>query len=207
MTAAGLAFLLTFCAHAAGRTEAFLGTAFGMSPHEVRGAIAKHGAQLMTWEEYKVDPFKRLVNTSEFDPPYPDELTEAVRLYSPGIAMFDSKASVYFEFLGNQLAFVGVDFSPIAAGTAALVAASLEAKLRAKYQFSGREESLDMPGAYALHFTSTATIAKLWVNIDASPKVISFSIANPAGEAERKRQIANRIESRERAAFGTTKMP
>lgn len=202
-----LSLILPFSAQAAGRSEAFLGTTFGMSPQEVRAAIAKHGAQLLSWEEYKTDPYKRLVNTSEFGPVFPDELTDAIRLYTPGIAMFDSKASIYFEFFGEQLAFVGVDFSPIARSSAALVVAAIEAKLRSRYQFSGRGESGDMPGAYALNFTSPGSTSRLWVNIVSEPKVISFSIANPAGEAERKRQAASRIEGRERAAFGPAKTP
>ena len=118
------------------------------------------------------------------------------------IEMFDSKVEAEFSFRRWRLASVGVHIDPIARSKADSVVAAVESKLRSTYQFSRREESRDVPGAYTLNFTSSSATPSLWVNLtDRARPIIILTVVHPTTQLARKREI----ENRENTAFGVGK--
>ncbi len=183
--------------------EAFLGTTFGMSPQEVRRSLAHHGAQLLSYEDYrKTEPEPSIETPVGFIPLFSDDRREDASFYMSSIKMFDSKVEAEFSFRRGRLASVGVHIDPIAHSKAESVLAAIESRLRSTYQFSRREDSHDVAGAYTLHFTSASAIPSLWVNLtDRDRPIIILTVVHPTTQLTRKREI----ESRESTAFGAHK--
>ncbi len=178
--------------------EAFLGTTFGMSPQEVRTAIAKHWAQLLTYEDYRRREPSPSIETDGFIPTFSDDCRGDTSFYMSSIEMFDSKVEAEFRFRHEHLASVEIHFDPVAHSKAGSLAAAVESKLRSTYQFSRRDESQEVPGAYTLCFTSTSATPSLWVNLTERERpIIILTIVHPTTQADRKRKI----ENRERTAF------
>ncbi len=184
------------------RDEAFLGTTFGMSQQEVRRALAHQGAQLLSYEDYrKIEP-EPSIDTFGFIPMFSDDRREDASFYMSSIEMFDSKVEAEFSFRRGRLASVGVHIDPIAQSKADSVVVAVESKLRSTYQFSRREESHDVPGAYTLHFTSAGATPSLWVNLtERKWPIIILTVVHPTTQLARKREI----EDREHTVFGADK--
>jgi hypothetical protein len=181
------------------KAEAFLGTTFGMSPQEVRRSLAHHGARLLSYEEYRKTEHEPSIDAFGFIPLFSDDRREDASLYMSSIEMFNSKVEAEFRFRRWRLASVGVHIDPIARKESESVVAGLESELRGTYQFSGCEESRDVPGAYTLHFTSSSATPSLWVNLtDRARPIIILTIVHPTTQLARKREI----ERRESTAFG-----
>ena len=120
----------------------------------------------------------------------------------PSIEMFDSVVEAEFRFRRGRLVSVEVYVDPISHDKADSVVAAIESKLRSTYQFSRREESPDVPGAYMLEFASASANPSLWVNLTKREEpVIILWVVHPRTQLARKREI----ESREQTAFGTPK--
>ena len=179
------------------KNSAFLRTTFGMSPQEARRALAKDNARLVSYEEYRrieSSPSIQIIGT----PFYSEDRIRNASLFMPGIQMFDSEAEAEFHFRDDRLVFVDVHFSTWP-NSEALVA-TLDAALRKAYQFSGREESQEVPGAYRLSFLSSSAAPTLWVNLtDRERPIIILYILSPTMKADRAREI----EDRQRTAFGS----
>ena len=184
------------------RDEAFLGTTFGMSPQEVRRAVAKHGAQLLTYEEYRRSEPSPSIDTFGAIPVFSDDRREDSAFYMSSIEMFDSKVEAEFSFRQARLVSVGVHIDPFAHTKPESVVSNVESKLRSTYQFSRREESQEVPGAYTLHFTSPTATPSLWVNLTERERpIIILTVVRPTTQMNRKREI----EDREHRAFGQRK--
>ncbi|MBP7050418.1 MAG: hypothetical protein KBE65_05340 [Phycisphaerae bacterium] len=184
------------------KDEAFLDTTFGMSPQEVRRSLAHHGAQLLSYAEYRKTEPEPSIDTFGAIPVFSDDRREDASLYMSSIEMFDSKVEAEFNFRRWRLASVGVHIDPIARSEAESVVAGIESKLRSTYQFSHREESRDIPGAYTLHFASSSTTPSLWVNLtDRARPIIILTVVDPTTQLARKREI----ENREHTVFGGDK--
>jgi hypothetical protein len=184
------------------RDEAFLGTTFGMSPQEVRRTVARHGAQLLTYEDYRRSEPSPSIDNFGFIPVFSDDRREDSAFYMSSVEMFDSKVEAEFSFRHARLVSVGVHIDPIASTKAESVVFTVESKLRRIYQFSRREESRDVPGAYTLDFTSPTAIPSLWVNLtDRGRPIIILTVVHPATQMTRTREI----EDREHTAFGEKK--
>jgi len=182
--------------------KAFLGTTFGMSPQEVHRAVGKHGAQLLTYDEYKRSEPSPNIDTFGFIPVFSDDRRRDASLYMSSVEMFDSKVEAEFSFRDGRLASVGVHFDPIATSRSESVAATIGTKLRNDYQFAGHEESPSVPGAYTLHFTSPSVIPSLWVNLaDREQPIIILTLVHSSAQMDRKHEV----EKREHAAFGDKK--
>jgi hypothetical protein len=176
---------------------AFLSTTFGMSAQEVRRSLVGHHATLLKYDEYRrsgASPMIEVFGT----PVLSEDSAREMTLYMPGIAMVDSKVEAEFEFRDDRLRYVGAYFDPLSTKAEALVT-RLDGVLRETYQFSGREQSQEVPGAYSLHFASASAKPTLWVNLtDLKKPIILLSILNPRMQADQQQEI----EARERAAFG-----
>ncbi len=135
--------------------EAFLGTTFGMSQQEVRRSLARHGAQLLSYEDYRKTEPEPSIDTFGFIPLFSEDRREDASLYMSSIEMFDSKVEAEFSFRRGRLVSVGVHIDPIAHSKAESVLAAVESKLRSTYQFSRREDSHDVAGAYTAAFHIT----------------------------------------------------
>jgi hypothetical protein len=184
------------------RDEAFLGTMFGMSPQEVRRAVAKHGAQLLTYEDYRRSEPSPSIDTFGAIPVFSDDRREGAAFYTSSIEMFDSKVEAQFSFRQGRLASVGVHIDSIAHTKAESVVAAVESKLRHTYQFSHREESRHVPGAYTLHFTSASATPSLWVNLtERARPIIILTVVHSTTQMNKKREI----EDREHTGFGAGK--
>ena len=184
------------------RDEAFLGTTFGMSPQEVRRAVAKHGAQLLTYEDYRRSEPSPSIDTFGAIPVFSDDRREDSAFYMSSIEMFDSKVEAEFSFRQARLVSVGVHIDPIAHTKPESVVSTVESKLRSTYQFSRREESQEVPGAYTLHFTSPTATRSLWVNLTERQRpIIILTVVHPTTQMNRKREI----EDREHRPFGQRK--
>jgi hypothetical protein len=187
--------------------EAFLGTTFGMSHQEVRRALAHYGAQLLNYEDFrKARPESSMTLLGHlpnpFIPLFVDDERDYTSFFMPSIEMFDSIVEAEFQFQREGLASVEVYFDPISHNKADSVVAAIESKLRSTYQFSRREESHDVPGAYTLQFTSASANPSLWVNLtDREHPIISLSVVHPRTLLARKREI----QSREQRALGAHK--
>jgi len=182
--------------------EAFLGTTFGMSQQEVRRSLAHHGAQLLSYEDYRKTEPEPSIETFGFIPMFSDDRREDASFYMSSVEMFDSKVEAEFSFRRGHLASVGVHIDPIAHSKAESVLAAVESKLRSAYRFSGREDSHDVPGAYTLHFTSASASPSLWVNLTKREHpIIILTVVHPTTQLTRKREIQNR----ESTAFGADK--
>ncbi len=125
--------------------EAFLGATFGMSPQEVRRAVAKHGAQLLTYEDYRRSEPSPSIDKFGAIPVFSDDRREDAAFYMSSIKMFDSKVEAEFSFRHARLVSVGVHIDPIASTKAESVVSTVESKLRSTYQFSRRKESQEIP--------------------------------------------------------------
>jgi hypothetical protein len=169
-----------------------------MSPQEVRRSLAKDGAQLLSYQEYRrTEPSP---NIDIFGTPvFSEDRTRNASLYMPSIQMFDSKAEAEFGFRDDRLAWVTVYFDPIAQSKSEAVVSTIESRLRSMFHFSGREESQEVPGAYSLHFAAPSASASLWVNLTERDKpIIILTVEHPTTQAEIKREI----ENRQHKAFG-----
>jgi hypothetical protein len=120
----------------------------------------------------------------------------------PSIQMNDSKVEAEFHFRDARLVWVSVHFGPVSTSHSQAVAKSLEERLRGTYQYSRREESPEIPGAYTLHFTSLSAAPLLWVNLTV-PKhpIIILTMLSPKLQSAE----AERIRQREQTAFKATK--
>jgi hypothetical protein len=182
-----------------GSERAFLGATFGMSPQEVRRAIALDGARLLPYDEYRrTEP---LASIEVYGPPVLSET--AVRetaLYMPSIEMFDARVEGEFTFSDDKLRWVAVYFQSLKSSPASLVSA-LEKRLRSDYRYVGREDSSQVPGAYTLNFDSPATSCSLWVNLAGNRPLIILNLGSEQIAAMRRREIA----ARERRALGSAR--
>ena len=116
--------------------------------------------------------------------------------------LFDSKVEAEFSFRQARLVSVGVHIDPIAHTKPESVVSTVESKLRSTYQFSRREESQEVPGAYTLHFTSPTATPSLWVNLTERERpIIILTVVQPTTQMNRKREI----EDREHRPFGQRK--
>jgi len=182
--------------------EAFLGATFGMSPQEVRRAVAKHGAQLLTYEDYRRSEPSPSIDKFGAIPVFSDDRREDAAFYMSSIKMFDSKVEAEFSFRHARLVSVGVHIDPIASTKAESVVSTVESKLRSTYQFSRREESQEIPGAYTLDFTSPTATSSLWVNLtERGRPIIILTGVHFARQMSRTLEI----EDREHTAFGEKK--
>jgi len=178
--------------------KAFLGTTFGMSPQEVRRSFAIHGAQLLSYEDYRKTESSPSIDTFGVIPLFSDDRRADTAFYMSSIEMFDSKVEAEFSFRQGRLGSVGVHIDPIAKTKAESVVTAVESKLRGAYQFLHREESREVPGAYTLNFKSPSANASLWVNLTEPERpIIILTVAVPTTRTDRKREIQNR----ENAAF------
>jgi len=184
------------------RDTAFLHTTFGMSPVEARRALKSDGAELVSYDAYRTIERFPLIDDFGFVPLFSEDRRRDSSLYMPSIEMNDSRVEAEFNFQDDRLRSVNVHYDPVRPSHAQLVTDSLEQRLRTTYQYARREESVEIPGAYRLHFTSASASPSLFVNLTA-PKhpILILTIVSPkltAAEAERIRQ-------RERTAFKSTK--
>lgn len=184
------------------RDEAFLSTTFGMSPQEVRRAVAKHGAQLLTYEDYRRSEPSPSIDTLDAIPVFSDDRREGAAFYTSSIEMFDSKVEAEFSFRQARLVSVGVHIDPIGRTKPESVVSTVESKLRSTYQFSRHEESQEVPGAYTLHFTSPTATRSLWVNLtERARPIIILTVVHSTTKMNRKREI----DDREHTGFGAGK--
>lgn len=182
--------------------EAFLDTTFGMSPQEVRRSLARHGAQLLTYGDYKKEAPSPSISQFEFVPLFSDDRNEDSALYMPAIEMFNAKAEAQFTFRRERLASVEIYLDPVVNSRSESLVATLTSKLQSKFAFGRREESREVAGAYRLFFTSASADPSLWVNLtDRKRPIIILTIVHPATQMARKREI----DARESTAFGKTK--
>jgi len=140
---------------------AFLGTTFGMSPQEVGRAIAKHGAQLLPYENYRTSERSPSIDTFGATLVFSDDRREHTAYYMSSIEMFDSKVEAEFKFRRLRLVSIGIHIDPIGYSRTESVVTTVDSKLRSTYQFSHREESETLAGAYTLHFASPNVTAEL----------------------------------------------
>ena len=180
--------------------EAFLGATFGMTPTEVRRALQKHGGVLLTYEDYRRVETDPLIPDIQFTPLFSEDRRRDSSLYMPSVEIYDSKVEAEFGFVDVRLAYVAVHFDPISPSKAQSVVASVESKLRSAYEFSSREESKEVPGAYSLNFRATSVAPSLWVNLTEPEKpIIILNLVSETAQSQRKQEM----EQRERSAFGT----
>ena len=171
---------------------AFLATTFGMSPQEVRRSLAKDKAQLLTYEQYRTRELEPSIDVFG-TPLLSEDRQRDESLYMPSIEMFDSKVEAEFGFRDDRLAWVGVHFDPIARSKPEAAVSVVESKLRSTYEFSRREDSQEVPGAYTLHFAAANAGPSLWVNLtDRDRPIIILTIVHPTAQADRQREIENR---------------
>jgi hypothetical protein len=156
----------------------------------------------LSYEDYRRTEASPSIDTFGAIPVFSDDRREDASFYMSSIEMFDSKVEAEFSFRQGRLASVGVHIDPIAHPKAESVVAAVESKLRRTYQFSHREESQHVPGAYTLHFTSASATPSLWVNLTERERpIIILTVAHPTTQMDRKREI----EDREHRAFGQRK--
>ncbi len=124
-----------------GDNTGFLDTRFGMSSLDVGNVLQKHGAELMSYDEYRRSDPSPSINNFGFIPLFSDDRRKDASLYMPAIEMYDSKVEAEFGFREGRLASVGVHFDPIAHSKTELVLATIEASLRSTYKFSNREDT------------------------------------------------------------------
>jgi len=184
------------------RNELFLNTTVGMSPAEVHRSLAKHGAQLLPYEDYRRNEPFPIIKKLALIPVFPFDRRQDPSLYMPSIEMYESGVAAEFGFTEGRLDSVRVHFDPISYSKAESVVTLIAESLRGVYQFSNREDSKQVPGAYSLEFTSATTTCSLWVNLT-EPKepIIILDLWDPKTQANRKQQI----QEREHSAFGTRK--
>jgi hypothetical protein len=169
-----------------------------MSPQEVRRSLSKHGAQLLSYEDYRRTEPSPSIDTFGAIPVFSNDRSGDASFYMSSIEMFDSKVEAEFSFRQGRLASVGVHIDPAVHRNAGAVVATIESKLRGAYRFSHREESQHVPGAYALHFTSSSAVPSLWINLtDSERPIIILTVSHPTIQMDRKREV----ESREHEAF------
>jgi len=174
-----------------------------MSRAEVRRALKKDGAELISYDAYRRTEESPLIESNIFFVPlFSEDRRRESSLYMPSIQMSDSKVEAEFNFRDDRLIFVSVHFEPVQISQSQAVAKFLEERLRGAYQYSGREESTAVPGVYTLHFTSQSAAPSLWVNLT-EPKrpIIILSIVSPKVQSSE----AQRIRQREQSAFKATK--
>ena len=126
-------------------------------------------------------------------PVFSDDRRDDASYYMSSIEMFDSKVEAEFSFRQGRLASVGIHIDPTVRRNAELVVATIESKLRGTYQFSRREDSQHVLGAYTLHFTSSSAVSSLWINCtDPEHPIIILTVSHPTTQMDRKREIENR---------------
>lgn len=184
---------------------AFLGTTFGMSPQEVGRALANADVRLVTGDEYVRERSARgftlnmLMVPDSWQPAIAEDRTRYTSLFMPSVKMWDSAVEAKFEFRDNRLAFVEVDIDPLAHADAPGIVSSIKDRLQSGYQFRAQENSKDVPGAYTLHYDSSAANPSLWVNLtDPEHPIISLFITHPATVDLIKREV----DTRQQRAFG-----
>jgi hypothetical protein len=184
------------------RDTAFLRTTFGMSPAEVRRALKKDGAELLSYDAYRHTDSSPLIKDFGFELLLSEDRRRNSSLYMPSIQMSDSRVEAEYFFRDDRLVSVSVHFDPFSTSHAQDVTKSLEERLRKTYQYSKREDSTAVPGAYTLHFTSLSAAPSLWVNLT-EPKnpIIILTILSPKLQSAE----AERIRQREQAAFKATR--
>jgi hypothetical protein len=180
------------------RDIAFLGATFGMSPVEVRRSLKKDGADLLTYEVYRRTEPSPLIKDYDFEFLISEDRRRSSSLYMPSIEMNDSKVEAEFNFRDDRLVSVSVHFDPISASHSQDVAKSLEERLGKTYQYSKREDSTEVPGAYTLRFTSPSATPVLWVNLTkAEQPIIILTMLSPKIQSAE----LERIRHREQTAF------
>jgi hypothetical protein len=184
------------------RDTAFLKTTFGMSATEVRRALKNDGAELISYEAYRRTEASPLIDDLGFVPLFSEDRRRGSSLYMPSIQMNDSKVEAEFNFRDDRLVSVSVHFDPVSPSQSQAVAKSLEERFRGSYQYSRREDSAEVPGAYTLHFTSPSAAPLLWVNLtDPKHPIIILTMLSPKLQSAE----AQRIRQREQTTFETTK--
>lgn len=176
-----------------------------MSPQEVRRALAKSDARLLTRAAFRRETPKgdrtleRLLLEDSFTPAIPEDHTRETSLYMPSIRMWESSVGATFSFRDSRLVFVEVDANPLDANQASAVVSAISDRLGIDHHLRRREESTDVPGAYTLHYDSDSATPSLWVNLtDHDHPVISLRISHPATLAATERKMNDRQQD----AFG-----
>ncbi len=176
--------------------EAFLGTSFGMSPPEVRRALKKYGALLLSYEDYNRIETSPSVRPLDLIEVLSEHKGRDFSLYMPSIEMYGSKVEAEFTFTEARLTYVTIYFDAILSDWQSVIS-SVESKLRSLSEFSHREDSKQVPGAYSLHFKKGSVVQSLWVN--PRDRIISLNLRHEKTGDLRKQLI----ERREREALGT----
>jgi hypothetical protein len=97
--------------------------------------LAKHGAQLQSYEDYKRSEPSPNIGTLELIPIISEDRREKdTSLYMSSIKMFESKTEAEFNFSSERLTSVGVYFDPIAHSKAESVVATIVRKLQSSYE-------------------------------------------------------------------------
>ncbi len=200
---------------------AFLGTTFGMSPQEVRRTLKKEGTQLLAFDEYKRVEQTPLIDYFDWLTIYSEDRNHYAELFMPSIELFDTRTEAQFTFRLGRLESVSVHFGSYRLTNALVIVESVKSHLLKTYQFSEREDSKDVRGAYTLKYASANASASLWVNLTDSKddplgielppgfvldeasnsnrkRYIILTLFDSKSHAERKQQI----KERERKAFG-----
>lgn len=183
------------------RDVAFLGTRFGMSSSDVRKAVEQHGARLLSYEDYRSSEASPSIEVFGV-PVFSEDRRRDSSLYMSSIEMYESKVEAEFHFRDDRLASVSVYYDPLSASHSQALIDTLGAKLKALYQFSHREPSKEVPGAYTLHFESASATPSLWVNLtDPKHPIIILTLLHPKTKTDETRAR----EERAQTALGTSK--
>jgi hypothetical protein len=194
-----------------------------MSSQEVRRTLQKHGAQLLAYDEYKRVEQTPLIDLFDWLTLYSEDRNQYLELFMPSIELFDAKTEAQFTFRSARLESVSIHFGSYGITNALAVVESVKAHLSSGYEFSEREDSEYVPGAYTLKYRSTNASASLWVNLplqkgqhvktkaggyevlepeantaDPKKQYIILTIFDSKSQAERRQQL----KERERKAFG-----
>ena len=184
---------------------AFLGTTFGMSIQEVRRALHKAGAELLTYEQYKRVDQHGLIRNDVLDivPFYFEDQNQYVSYVMPSINLFETTAEAEFTFCQQRLDSVSVYFGCYGLSNALAVVETLKSHLLNVYQLAEREDSEDVPGAFSLNFISEGSQASLWVNVsDANEQQVNLTLTSSDAQNEKQKKL----REREKKVLSTPKL-
>ena len=163
------------------------------------------GFSTYLWHEAHLWPFYTRTNGEAFLGATfgmtPTEVRRALQKHGGVLLTYEDYRRVETDPLIPDIQFTPL-FSedPISPSKAQSVVASVESKLRSAYEFSSREESKEVPGAYSLNFRATSVAPSLWVNLTEPEKpIIILNLVSETAQSQRKQEM----EQRERSAFGT----
>ena len=175
------------------RAPVFLGVAFGMSPEEVRVALARQNAQLVSRSEYDQIETSPLIRDFEFKPLVSEDRVRYSSWYMPSIRIWESRAEARFQFQENKLTFIAIHLEPVSrdpAGTIDILTRDLESR----YSFETRADSEQVPGAYSLDFRNDDSVrVSFWINLtEPADPILVLYVFDERADAIRTQELRDR---------------